>query len=615
MESTRPLLVLGLSATAAAAAAPAAALQGSTVQPEVRFFNNWVTMDTLEHYARVELGSFGDSDTFVDAAVLVRNTSGTLDVHQHANLQHFNTVELVATDVKDMAVLPDVAAGRDGLLVLDSTGLRLFEPATGSSSLCSTCYTTVSTGWTSSKVERVWVVEDSGGDAWLLGYYQDPATSTYALVREDYTNLSLSPPNITVTSELVDVMAIDWDGTGELELVLWSVNGTTGVGTAQVIDWEPSSGAPTVRATYTASPSGSGKPCVGVSRGDSTSSSAGERDLLVLYGHDAGSSSFVLEAHGGYSGGFHDSHDLGARACAALTTLHHENAVQSGGAPGLQEVVLASATDGELYLLERTTSGFQYSSTWGDVMELVEGAVLPEQPATLLVGGDLDGDEDGDVLAFQDGNDGLQLLFGGVTTGWRPKRLGTLLSSFVAGDPTAHPPTPSTATVYAWMPQSYATYPSLPAGHAVKLLVEAWSQYDLTGAVSTQRADAELVDPPSGGADYAMIGLEWDDPFDPQTSTLHVYSTVVWVDGNGDIVRYFPSHLEIFAPAYTVESTLEDRVYRQRWGSNPGTNDNTSTDHGTDGGDGNVCGTRTTNPPPGPPPAGIGKRPSSSPPG
>ena len=559
-----------------ALAGGSAAAQSDDVAHERRFYNAWPGSGSLASLAfeRAEIGSFG-VDTFPDAAVLAVE-DGVRRAFQLSNLERFNTIEPLTDGAVDIAVLPDAGNGRDGILVATTSGLKLFRAQPGGVALsCGTCVTTVVSSSAWNAVTRIWVFEAADGSEWIFGY--DP-TGTLLRLRHS-AGVFTAQTSIAAPVGLDELLAMDWGSASEPDLVLWAdpiAIVTTWSGTYLTY----------YDATTATMPAGS-KRMVGVSRGDPNGADY-ERDLLAIYYYLPAAGEFLL-----FTGNdeVQDLISVGQRACTSMIGVRHDG-------DALEELVLGSGTAAELHLLRRTGDAdlVELSASWGTRIPLVAeaGSPVPPEPPTVIAGTDIDGDGDGDLLAFQPGNEGLQLVHAAHTTGWSPDIRGEKFSLSIENGQ-------GSLDVVLTMPASWPAMGGSSAG-PTHVLVEGWLQPDEASSKIDQRALDELVTMPPMPSPYAApeltIPISWTGTFSEDDFVLHLYCTPVRVVDEV-IVRYFPAHFEYFTPDRDVEWSVQEKVYVELHG------DPILGNHDIDG-DGNVCGTRGGNTPPGDPPSGSG---------
>lgn len=287
-------------------------------------------------------------------------------------MQH-NVAVVLRYDIVDAVVLPTGGAV-DVIAVLTAEGVELMRtPLAGS---LPETFASLPGEW--SGVQSLWTGGDAAGQPLLFGA---DASGTRLLRGRFVAGAWQQLPALSLPTAGAKVMTMDYDGVGEVELVLQ-------LGHLVVV--LPFDGGTPLLWLSMVSPDGAPtpEPLVTVARGDAASPY--RRDLLLAVGvyfghnmllaHNAGASAFVPIGDGwsfrSIAALRADAHGLGGVGIGDQDAMVH--VVRRVDGPGLVTVPAAS-----------------------DRYVLVRGLDRPSGALSCLCAGDFDGDGDGDVVALQ----------------------------------------------------------------------------------------------------------------------------------------------------------------------------------------------------------------------
>lgn len=363
-------------------------------------------------------GRIGD-DQYLDAVAMLNDNA----LYLQDPVQHNVAVPLLGECI-DAAVLRGAnGATRDPVVVLDDQGLHVFACAVGEQDPTAGA---IITQWAGAQC--VWSGTNAAGQALALGIGAG-GTSLLRWKWQAGTLVQAAAP-LSVPTGITKVMTANYDGTGEVELVLQMG------GLFYVLSW---SGA-ILQALVLDSPVGN---CVTVSRGNGTQ--AWQRDLVVVCGVYGGQRQLV---------GWNSSliapiisvNDL------AVTDIAAANLDATGGL-NLDEILLADGASVSRVHVIRRVDTLAMLQRNNEYFAGVTGSIRPAAKVDCVLGGDFDNDGDGDVLAFQSTSTRqvLQVLPGIVAPASRPildvprssvafdEQAGTLSMTLIANLPPLVP--------------------------------------------------------------------------------------------------------------------------------------------------------------------------------
>ena len=433
---------------------------------------------------------------------------------------------------QDFVVLPHTGANcADGLLALENDGsLTCYSCLPGQQMPAPQLVDT----WPGTS--RLWAVPN-GSTTEVFGL----ANNGNRLRRATWCGQQLGP--MTETAALPDIASIqgmDWDGDGVQEIVV------TTASQAAVLHWDLS--PVTSIPLFTVTP-----PMLRVSR------SASHGDLLVAYLSD-GTNAVVAWANAATSGFL----GLGTIAAGAMTAYDRDG-------DGDEEIALADAVHSRLYVLLRQGNQFVLSTVC-----LLAGTEVPDGPLTAVAGGDLDGDGDGDLLAFAAGSNATHTYLDGLISDRRPASVHGDMAAASIGPQTTIP-------ITVKLPGGLATM--APPGATLFLRFDGWLVDPQTGLVVPQRVlGLDVPVAPGQGLQTAPITFSQpESSFADFLLQLHVSIVAVFVDGTR---RSFPSQLLWLTPNAELEQQVRREVGTELTGDLPLASEG--------GGDGNIVGTKTT---------------------
>ncbi|MBL8752772.1 MAG: hypothetical protein JNK15_05680 [Planctomycetes bacterium] len=339
---------------------------------------------TLESVAieRVLPARLGD-DTEMDVLVVGREGSQGRLFQIHGPTSR-NTVAPIAANnsqIVGATVLRGAAgATRDPIVVLTTGGLTTYQAPARSAGgvdyhtpVVASTFTGGGSGdWIGAT--SVWSGCNADGDHVVLG----PNANGSKIVRAKWSNGTLvSLPTLAVPSACRQLSTMDYDGVGEVEIVL--VVGALAV----VLDWNTAA-----VVAYYYLPTADTK--VAVSRGEKAPAAHHLRDLLVCHG-----GGYLLATNGGYpmlSPLYFATSSFAASGMAAFEADHAPESRR-------EDLVLASNSASEVLVLQRNSSAANLFTP--QVRSLVVGVDRPSAPLAWVAAADFDDDGDGDVVALQ----------------------------------------------------------------------------------------------------------------------------------------------------------------------------------------------------------------------
>ncbi len=554
-----------------ATVAPVVSQEPVQVPHEQRYAMSWVEAPTnASDVLRVVSGRFGN-DSQEDVAV-ISGPEGSAEVWYRPNPRRFHAGYSVTTGIADIAVLANATADqRDGLLVLDSTGLRLF---TATAQQLVDSQINVAGDWTGAT--RVWSAINDTGENVVFGFH--PPTASILRVKWTGTTF-VSMSALASILDLTDIWEMDFDGDGDSEIVLW--NGRYIV----FAHWDgtPIASLDTVFVPGDdPSPAGT-KRLAAIAKADAAT---GERDLALVYiWSSVASQHFLISFHSGY--GHWMPLGTSVKSECVVTSDHDGD--------GLQDVVLARSDASSLHLLMRSTGNtpFQTQTSPGDEISLVSGNLIPTEGIDALLAQDFDWDEDSDYMAFQRDNSYIQYFFNETISGHRPNAEETLVdvSSLVENG------TQSLLQMDVGMPDAWATM-TPPPGENLYVRVDGWLQPSGTQALITNRhlLVTKLIEQPGSGS--VPIDLDFDATGLGHDYVLHLHVGFTFQSSAAEMTHRFPTILHYYTRddfQTGVEQTWEN-LYLTTLEERVGTSTQLPL-----AGDGNVTGNGGSNPPPDPP--------------
>lgn len=430
----------------------------------------------------------------------------------------------------DFAVVP-CGPGQQGVLALQADGaLRLHRWPTGQNLPSSTLVGT----WPGYR--RL---------AFVRGATQEVIGFDFAglrIRRAQWTGAQVGVAStVTTLANISFVDAMDWNGDGVSELLLGSASATyVSAWSAALLDSLPiggPSGSVTLR-------------CV---------SRASTGDHLVTCVWD-GANALLSWGNATAAGAL----PLAGFAPAMIVAFDRD-------ADGDDDLVLADATRGALRLLVREPNGYR--------QEAASLAATPTQPDVgigAVAAGDIDGDRDGDVLAWQRGTMRTHTLLDDGLPRQRPVAIyGDVFGASVGQTVQLG--------VAISLPQGFALLH--PAGAAFHLQIDGWLVDPATGFVRRQRALSMAI--PVGSEQGSVFD---DVEFTPIASGgqfhLQLQAALVATTLAGE-ARTLPSLMLHLTNDALAEQQLRVTVADERIGGGPGKG------KGDGGGDGNIVGTKT----------------------
>lgn len=351
----------------ALAAVPAAVVpcQVPVLASEARFVHPWpeiVTAGVLDPIS-ARLVRF-DPTSGIDAALLRTNNVGQAEVSRSVVvLRDVGRAHACVSlgSAMDFAVLP-CTAGQQGVVTLGSDGaLRLFRWATGQP-----LPTSQTIGmWPGFR--RLAAVKN-GATTELIGF----DAMSIRIKRATWTGSQLGAASIVfVPPNLTYVESMDWNHDGVPELVLgtpaatyvqaWNMTPVTSIA------WNPSPTQPVAITT-----------CV------SHSASLGDQLIFIAWDGAQAAMTWTNSATTG-------TLVLGPYQVGAVATYDRDG-------DGDEDVLIGDAEHAVVHVLLREPSGYSHH-----VLPLLVAAAAPDAGVGAIAGGDLDGDGDGDVLAWSRG--------------------------------------------------------------------------------------------------------------------------------------------------------------------------------------------------------------------
>ena len=335
-------------------------------------------------YGRVAAARIGD-DTELDVFA-VRTVDGVRSAVYCAAPMRHNVVVQVAAGFVDATVLC-TGAVRDPIVVLRGTGLDVYRTPVGAQQPAVAPVATLGGVWVGA--QGLWPGQLGDGSPVLLGVNQ----AGTQILRTPWNGTSFGATTAVATVPgTTKVMTMDWDGDGDVELVVQ-------LGTLVVVmTWE---GVPLTSFAFDAAHAH----MVTVSRGNGSAWYA--RDLLVAYGWYGGQ--YQLLAAAGYPNpqtppslalrGFGPACGWTASDLAAVE-------LEPSGAVRLQDLVLGNRTDqgsssrqARAWIVRRVDSPAVFAAV--EQADLVTGVDFEDAAVDAVCGADFDGDGDGDVVAVQ----------------------------------------------------------------------------------------------------------------------------------------------------------------------------------------------------------------------
>lgn len=395
---------------------------------------------------------------------------------------------------------------------------------------------------------RLWAV-DSGTSIEIFGL----DSTGIRLRRATWSGSALGPVSTVVTLPgTLEVLGMDWDGDGLPEIVIGGLQGVT------VRGWTQQSPIPIASLPPVQLPLSGAPPLLEVSR-----SSAG-RDLLVSAVSD-GTGTVVFWANDASSGFL----PLPDTAIAAAATYDRDG-------DGDDDVALADALHSRLHVLLREGSSFRLHRA-----PLLIGSAVPDGGLSSVAGADLDGDGDGDLVAWSAGSGITHTFFDGLVDDRGPR--------WAVGDWTSAAVGPSTTIpVTVGLPRALAAM--VPPGGTAEVRFDGWLIDPTTGLVVPQSVLAHSL--PLAGVASGAVVVPLTFPVPAAWTADFVLQLHIGVEARTPAgqVHSFPQQLLYLTPSAAREAMLLALVAFERTGNRTAE----AAGKWDGGGDGNVLGKKTT---------------------
>ncbi len=336
-------------------------------------------------YLRVCPARVGDHDEL--DVVALRSVDGERGVVAYSAPMRHNVEIGIAADIVDAAVLV-TGQPRDPVVVLRGPGLEVYRAGVGALEPCEQPIATIGGSWAGAQC--VWSGHDALGTPVLLGVNQAGTKILRARWVQGELQQLADVDTVTGTTK---VMTMDWDGVGEVELIVQLD------AMVVVTSWQ---GVPITSFVFDPTHGHA----VTVSKGAGTEWYA--RDLLIAYGWLSGQ--YQLLAAAGIAGS-QSAHlallPLGANNGWTANDLQAFE-LDNGAAPRLEDLVLANRNDAGLpppprnaraWIVRRTNDAAVFAAP--EIMTMVAGSDLHDAAIAAACGADFDGDGDGDVIGLQ----------------------------------------------------------------------------------------------------------------------------------------------------------------------------------------------------------------------
>jgi hypothetical protein len=398
-------------------------------------------------YLRASTGRIG-IDPYLDTVALVEDEGVRSAVYLQDPTQHNVVQEIAAgTDVIDVAVLNGAnGADRDPILVLRSSGLQIQECATGVNSQLPVARPVLAS-WAGA--QGVWSGYRATGRPVALGLGLGGRTIT----KWDWTagNLVKQSNDITVPTGITKMMTVDFDGTGEVEIVVLYPS------VLYVLSW---TGTVLQYLPFT----GNGNVHMTVSRG--TGPAPHGRDLVVACGEVLLPSNQVPQ------------HTLFAFHATQLNVLPMTipvgdlTAADGPTLDGLEDIVIADGLDSRFHVFKRTLGPALVNSVPTMLQGVVHDQERENAPMRKVVGGDFDNDGDGDLLGLQNLQSAqvTQMVFGRTA----PLSRVQFLCDYEHVSDGRWNDRPSSFATFSVPLQLPNLQPWLSTGHTMSLEVTTW---------------------------------------------------------------------------------------------------------------------------------------------
>jgi len=248
-------------------------------------------------------------------------------------------------------------------------------------------------------------------------------------------------------------------------------------------------------------------------------------------------------------------------------------AVYDRDGDGDEDVLLGDAAHSVVRVLHRGEAGYTLLTA-----PLLTGTAANDAGIGALCGGDLDGDGDGDVVAWNRGTMNVHTL--------RDALRSNLAPPFLAADVAGAAVDGGTVSMAAWIGLPGGVAAAQPAASSFLLQCRGWLADPVTGIVAPQRVvDLELPIAASWPGTGAQLAFALPAAHQGRFH-LQLQCGVVAVLGNGER-RNLPTTLLHATNDTAIEARVRAEVEQQRSGFLvlPGKDDG--------GGDGNILGTKT----------------------